>query len=239
MKVANISVLPASAAAGSRGSCGLGIEASVAKEKNDIYMYMVVKNATRGALSQFAVQFNKNSFGLAPKTSAMSISELTPGESARVKIPLEANKLNSGSPPSEPQLSLQVAVRTNIDIFYFVVPFDLHVVLDRSKATGIVTESNFSASWEALKSSEKEVAVKKGFSKDQTVARMQQGGFKFVGDFNSSSKKNLVFSALTANKLLLLVQMDASSGRCAVRASNVHVVSHGCVLVGILFGGQL
>ena len=231
LKVASLQVLPPSAPAGSKGTSGLGVEASISKVGENRYLFLSLKNATSSALSQFAIQFNKNSFGLTPRSTSSidNLKELGPGQvSQRLSVMLDANKLNSGSPPSEQQLSVQVALRTNLDIFYFVVPYDLHVVLER-KDRGGVTKTNLSASWDALASSEKTVLVP-SYAREKLIARMLQGGFSNVGD--------LIFSAVTVNKLLLLVKMDEQSGRCAVRASNVHLVPHACVLLTILFGSS-
>jgi AP-1 complex subunit beta-1 len=229
LKVASLQVLPPSAPAGSKGTSGLGVEASISKVGEQRFLFLSLKNATSSVLSQFAIQFNKNSFGLTPRSTSSidNLKELGPGQvSQRLSVMLDANKLNSGSPPSEQQLSVQVALRTNLDIFYFVVPYDLHLVLER-KDRGGITKTNLSASWDALASSEKTVLVP-SYAREKLVARMLQGGFSSVGD--------LIFSAVTVNKLLLLVKIDEESGRCAVRASNVHLVPHACVLLTILFG---
>lgn len=120
LKVAKLTVLPVSAAAGSKGTSGLGIDACLGKTGKECTMLMSIRNSTNAPLSQFAIQFNKNSFGLGPKTSAIDIGNrgvLEPGSAVEITVPLDWNKLNSGTPPSDQQLTVQVAVRTNIDIF--------------------------------------------------------------------------------------------------------------------------
>ncbi len=228
LKVAKLLVLPPTAAAGGKGSSGLGIEASVSKIGNNCVMAMTIRNTTSGPLSQFAIQLNKNSFGLAPQSSALNVgTTIEAGKSVDVVVALDVNKLNSGTPPSEQQLGLQVAVRTNIDIFYFVVPFDLHVVLNRSAPTGIDSD-NFPASWEALKASEKLVQVRP-CPKDRLLPRMYQGGLVHVTD-------NGGFASKTCNNLLVLCRVDWNTGRCAVRTSNVHLSPHAATLLTILLG---
>jgi AP-1 complex subunit beta-1 len=229
LKVAKLVVLPPTAPAGSKGTTGLGIEASIGKIGKEPTMFMTLRNGTNGPLSQFAIQFNKNAFGLGPRSSALDIGSLGPNGSVDINVPLEVNKLNSGTPPSEQQLSVQVAVRTSIDIFYFVVPFDLHVVLERAR-TGI-NSSNFFASWEALKSSERLVAVKP-CPRDRLLPRLYQGGWVHVADSSST----VCVATMTCNKLLVLAQVDGSTGRCSVRASNVHLTPHAALLLTILFG---
>ena len=214
-------VLAPTAPAGGRGSSGLGIEACLGRMGSERYMFLTLRNTTASALSQFAIQFNKNSFGLAPKSSVLDVGgSLGPGAAVDVAVPLEANKLNSGAPPSEAVLSVQVAVRTNIDIFYFVVPFDLHVVLERGVP---MSKSNFVSYWDAWAVSEKFGAFVVS-SGSTAKTRMVQAGFTNVeGDW---------YAGVTANKLVVLVQV--SGGRFAVRASNAHVVPHAVTLVNTL-----
>lgn len=44
-------------------------------------------------------------------------------------------------------LSLQVAVKTSLDVYYFTVPFDLHVALDPS---GAIDKDVFRQKWQAM-----------------------------------------------------------------------------------------
>lgn len=231
LKIAKLAVLPPTAAAGGKGNAGLGIEACMGKLGNERFMFMSITNATAQPLNSFAIQFNKNSFGLSPRTSVLDVGNggvLAPSMVAEIAVPLESNKLNSGTPPSE-QLSIQVAVRTNLDIFYFVVPFDLHVVLERNGKTG-VSKENFVATWEALQSSEKTVATKP-VPLQRLIPRLQQGGFVYVGQDGNS----VHFAGITCNKLLALLQVGRDN-TVKVRASNVHLVPHAVALVSILLG---
>lgn len=231
LKIAKLSVLPPTAAAGGKGTVGLGIEACMGKLGNDRFMFMSITNATAQPLNSFAIQFNKNSFGLSPRTSVLDVGNggvLAPSMVAEIAVPLDTNKLNSGTPPTE-QLSVQIAVRTNLDIFYFVVPFDLHVVLERNGKTG-VSKENFVSTWEALQSSEKTVATKP-VPLQRAIPRLQQGGFVYVGQDGNS----VHFAGITCNKLLALLEVRKDS-TVKLRASNVHLVPHAVALVSILLG---
>jgi AP-1 complex subunit beta-1 len=192
---------------------------------------LTVRNATTGSLSQFAIQVNKNSFGLAPLSSIFDVGNggvLNAGLSVDVNVPMETNRLNSGTPPGE-QLTIQIAVRTSIDIFYFVVPFDLHVVL--VKPAGI-DRSNFAGSWEGLKASER-VGQVRPCPRDRLVPRLFQGGLREVNMDNGSV---VSVAASTSNKLVVLAQVDSTTGKFSVRTSNSHLSPHAAVLLSILLG---
>jgi AP-1 complex subunit beta-1 len=232
LKISKLSVLSPTTVAGGNGSSGLGIDACFAKKGLERYLFLSIRNGTSAPLSSFALQFNKNSFGLGPKTSNLDVGNggvLNPGMVVDVSVPLDVNKLNSGTPPPADQLTVQVAVRTNMDVFYFVVPFDLHVVLEKGTKTGI-TRSNFSISWDALVSSEKTIPVRtQGIPNDKLIMRLAQGGLGHVGS-------GMTFSGITCNKLTVLIELMVNENKCRVRATNIHVVTHACTLLSILLG---
>jgi hypothetical protein len=198
-------------------------------------MFLTISNKTSVDLSQFAIQLNKNSFGLAPTNSSINVGNggvVRPNMSVDVSIGLEGNRLNSGQPPSGQSLSLQVAIKTNIDIFYFTVPFDLHVVLEGPAATNIVDVDDFGESWDALKTSQTITNFSASMSREKLVARLVQGGFHWV-DLEEDDHI-LSFSGITCNNLVVLVQLNLKLGKFAIRSSNVHLVPHCVYLVQAL-----
>lgn len=49
------------------------------------------QNGTQGPLDNFMIQFNKNSFGLAPGTQNVPVPQLAPGSSQTAVLPLVQN----------------------------------------------------------------------------------------------------------------------------------------------------
>merc|ERR1712157_421187 len=72
----------------------------------------------------FAIQFNKNSFGVAP-TPLQVQSPLAPNSSAHTSLQLMTN---GPVQKMEPLNNLQVAIKNNIDIFYFSCLIPAHVL---------------------------------------------------------------------------------------------------------------
>ncbi|XP_046842266.1 AP-1 complex subunit beta-1-like [Xenia sp. Carnegie-2017] len=100
---------------------GLEILGTFSRRQGQIFMDCTFYNRAMQAMGNFAIQLNKNSFGLAP------------GAQLHVSNPLPANQssetsllLNTNGPIQrmDPLTNLQVAVKNNIDVFYFscVVP---------------------------------------------------------------------------------------------------------------------
>lgn len=212
LKNSPICLVPASAAAGSKQTSGLQIDGCLGKLNGRRFLLLTITNRTPADLSQWAIQFNKNSFGLAPSGIDVGNNGVLPrNTSVNVAIPLEVNKLNSGSPPSG-SLQVQIALKTNLDIFYFIAPFDLHVVLQSGNW------QKHAQLWDSFVSSEKRAQL----VKPVLPLAMKKAGF--------TQTATNTFAAITCNKLILLVKII--DGIVAVRASNIHVVPHAinCVL---------
>jgi AP-1 complex subunit beta-1 len=123
--VQKVQVLPPTQA-GQGGKAGCGIMAALARQGGGIQLLMTFTNSTQMVMNGFAIQVNKNPFGLSP-AAALQVPDLMPGSSQDAVLTMTPNVLLSGSPPTNP-LILQVAIKNSLDIFYFNVPFDLPVV---------------------------------------------------------------------------------------------------------------
>lgn len=87
-------------------------------------MDMTLSNRAMQAMTNFAVQFNKNSFGVIPAQPLQVPSPLTPNQSCEVSL-----ALNTTGPVQkmDPLNNLQVAIKNNIDVLYFACLVPMHV----------------------------------------------------------------------------------------------------------------
>ncbi|XP_075154491.1 adaptor protein complex 1/2, beta subunit [Haematobia irritans] len=94
---------------------GLEIQGSFSRRNGEIFMDMKFTNKAMQPMSGFAIQLNKNSFGLVPG-QPLQVAPLPPNQSTEVSL-----NLGTQGPVQrmEPLNNLQVAVKNNIDIFYF------------------------------------------------------------------------------------------------------------------------
>ena len=94
---------------------------------------------------------NKNSFGISPDApcSKHGITYPAPFETSPVQVvPLKINKQNADtkSPPKNP-FSVQLALKSTLDIFYFSVPCLLHCLINRDVQ---VTKDEFKKYWDMI-----------------------------------------------------------------------------------------
>lgn len=94
---------------------GLEIQGTFSRRNGQISMDMTITNKAMQAMSGFAVQLNKNSFGLVP-TAPLQVGALQPSQTTEASLILGAT---GPVQRMEPLNNLQVAIKNNVDIFYY------------------------------------------------------------------------------------------------------------------------
>lgn len=90
---------------------------------------MTFTNKAMQPMGGFAIQLNKNSFGLTPAAPLQVPAPLSPGSSIEANIILSTA---GAVQRMEPLNNLQVAIKNNIDVFYFacIVPMNVYFTED-------------------------------------------------------------------------------------------------------------
>ncbi|KAF2896561.1 hypothetical protein ILUMI_09611 [Ignelater luminosus] len=103
---------------------GLEIWGAFSRRNGQISMDLTFTNKAMQAMTGFAIQFNKNSFGLAP-SAPLNIGALQPSQSLETGL-----TLNTNGPVQrmEPLTTLQVAVKNNVDIFYYACQIPIQIL---------------------------------------------------------------------------------------------------------------
>jgi len=122
---------------------GLQIDGWFSRRGGQIYMEMNLTNKALQPLSAFAIQFNSNSFGLIP-AEALNVAPLAPQQSVSVSLPC---RTNGPVQKMDPLTQLQVAVKDNVDVFYFAVNVPLHVYFDED---GQMDKRDFLQLWKEI-----------------------------------------------------------------------------------------
>ena len=100
------------------------------KSRNgQISMDMTFTNKAMQPMGGFAIQLNKNSFGLTPASPLQVAAPLAPGASIEVSVTLSTG---GAVQRMDPLNNLQVAIKNNIDVFYFacLVPMNVYFTED-------------------------------------------------------------------------------------------------------------
>ena len=122
---------------------GMQIRSAFASENGRPVLQITIENGTAGPLSGFAIQFNKNSFGLVPETPASLgqclPQQIMPGQSASGSCPLLTN-----GPLSDSKGVVQMAIKTNVKVSYFQDAADLCLFLTKE---GRLEQGKFLEMW--------------------------------------------------------------------------------------------
>jgi AP-1 complex subunit beta-1 len=109
-----------------------------------ICMEMTFTNKALQAMTEFAIQLNKNSFSLCPAQPLQVPIPFQPNQTANVSLPLN----NTGAVMKmDPLLNLQVAVKNNVDVFYFATLIPMHVLFSED---GEMEKRVFLATWKDI-----------------------------------------------------------------------------------------
>ncbi|KAK7088489.1 AP-1 complex subunit beta-1-like isoform X2 [Littorina saxatilis] len=123
---------------------GLEINGTFARKNGQIFMELTFTNKAMQPMVGFAIQFNRNSFGLTPASPLQVQSPLIPNSSASASLQLNT----SGQiQKMDPLLMVQVAVKNSIDVFYFSSMIPQHVLFTED---GEMDKKEFLASWKEI-----------------------------------------------------------------------------------------
>eukprot|EP01105_Mastigella_eilhardi_P011217 TRINITY_DN2595_c0_g1_i1.p1 TRINITY_DN2595_c0_g1~~TRINITY_DN2595_c0_g1_i1.p1 ORF type:complete len:899 (-),score=327.34 TRINITY_DN2595_c0_g1_i1:108-2804(-) len=133
-------VLPA------ENGAGMELRGAFMRRQGQLFLDMTVSNrASQVPISQVAVQFNKNSFGVAPAQQPILQAPLYANQTADLQLPCACAGPSTPAPYST---TIQVAVKNNSgQIYYFAMNLPLQCALVEQ---GMVDQSSYLQAWRAI-----------------------------------------------------------------------------------------
>ncbi|KAH3761626.1 AP-1 complex subunit beta-1 [Pelomyxa schiedti] len=128
---------------------GMELKGAFTRRDKQVFLDLTVVNVSSTvAISQLAVQFNKNSFGLTPAAQPAMPTTAFLGQSVDVSLPIAFNGPTTPPPLSN---SIQVAIKNNANVvYYFVLEVPISVLLVE---TGTVDQNAFVGAWRQIPNS--------------------------------------------------------------------------------------
>jgi len=198
--------------AGQNGRTGFGVHALLSRTAGNVQLLLTFTNATQAPLSGFAIQVNKNPFGLAP-SEALAVPDIQPGGNATVNLSMKCGSLLSGTPATNP-LFLQIAIKNSLDIFYFNVPFDLSVVLLEATSIG---RDQFTQIWQGVGEGRQHAvsgSANVSVSPEEVKARLALDNVHYVAQRHGDGDITFIYAAATTTNnqsILCEVQVNRSN----------------------------
>ncbi|KAJ1854941.1 hypothetical protein LPJ73_002399, partial [Coemansia sp. RSA 2703] len=106
-------------------------------------MEMTFANKSNMPISDFAIQFNKNTYGLMPSGS-LGVGTVAALHSVEVTLPLT---LGGPAQVMQPLNNLQIAIKCTAGVFYFATQYSLHILFDEK---GNSDQGEFLRMWKTL-----------------------------------------------------------------------------------------
>ncbi|XP_007447103.1 PREDICTED: AP-1 complex subunit beta-1 isoform X2 [Lipotes vexillifer] len=187
---------------------GLEIPGTFTHRQGHIYMEMNFTNKALQHMTDFAIQFNKNSFGVIPSTPLAIHTPLMPNQSIDVSLPL-----NTLGPvmKMEPLNNLQVAVKNNIDVFYFscLIPLNVLFVED-----GKMERQVFLATWKDIPNeNELQFQIKEcHLNADAVSSKLQNNNVYTIAKRNVEGQDMLYQSLKLTNGIWILAELRIQPG---------------------------
>jgi len=195
--------------AGQGGKTGFGIASAMQRVGGELKLMMTFTNNSPGPIGGFAVQVNKNPFGVAP-TAALACPDLAAGASTEVTLNMTPGSLLSNTAPTNP-LFLQIAIKNSLDIFYFNVPFDLPAVLLEN---GGCAKDAFTQVWQRVGETKQHVVtgnVDRPLNPDGIRTSLALDNVTYVAQRQKDDDTTFVYvSATTTNQCVLLAEVTFS-----------------------------
>lgn len=182
---------------------GLQLEGRWIRRNGQIVAEMNLTNRALQALDGFAIQFNSNSFGLIP-SSQFNPGTIFPNQTVSTTLTCSTN---GPVQKMEPLSNLQVAVKNNIDVFYFAVVVPLNVYFDES---GQMDKRDFLQLWKDIpEQNEIQFTIQntKGLSADDICSVLQQNNVFTVARRTVDGQELLYHSIKYTNQVFILSEL--------------------------------
>jgi AP-1 complex subunit beta-1 len=194
--------------AGQQGKSGFGCAAALARAGGGgLSLQMTFTNNSQVPINAFAIQVNKNPFGIGP-AAALTCPDLMVGGSQDATLAMTPNTaaLLSNTAPTNP-LFLQIAIKNSLDIFYFNVPFTLGILI----ADSPVDKDVFTQVWQRVGEGKQTVlkgVVSSPLTVDSLRNSLRADNIAYVAQRSKDDDTMFVYVAATcSNKAILLAEV--------------------------------
>uniref|UniRef100_U5EX18 AP complex subunit beta n=1 Tax=Corethrella appendiculata TaxID=1370023 RepID=U5EX18_9DIPT len=186
---------------------GLEIQGTFSRRGGQIYMDMTFTNKAMSAMNGFAIQLNKNSFALTP-AAPLSVPHLQPSQTAEASLVLATTGTVQRM---EPLNNLQVAIKNNVDIFYFACLIHGNALFMED---GQLDKRVFLTTWKEIPAANELQYNLHGLqgNADNLAAKMTGNNIFTIAKRNVEGQDMLYQSLKLTNNIWVLLELKLSPG---------------------------
>jgi AP-1 complex subunit beta-1 len=200
---------------------GLTISGMFSSNGGRITHDLTFDNQTGQPLSNFAIQYNKNSFGFAPSAALQIQEPLHHGQSASASVPIATNGARDGGE----SLIVQIAVRTSLEVFYFQDAIPVGVILSPD---GRLEKQQFLQMWKSISDANEQTAFLNSPTSDidGLVKKLETKSLFFIARRAVENQAVVYLSSKTVTGTVMLVELTFTPGsqtKCCVKSEAVQL----------------
>ncbi|CAH0402674.1 unnamed protein product [Chilo suppressalis] len=186
---------------------GLEIWGTFSRQNGQPRMEMTFTNKAMQAMSGFAIQLNKNSFGVYP-VGGLSVGALPAGGSADATLALATT---GPVQRMEPLNNLQVAIKNNVDVFYFACLMPAHILFTED---GQLDKRVFLTTWKEIPAANEVQHSLSGVSgtADSVAHKMTLNNIFTIAKRNVEGQDMLYQSLKLTNNIWVLLELKLQPG---------------------------
>lgn len=172
-------------------------------------MEMDFSNKALQPISDFALQLNRNSFGLTPAQPLQVTSPLFPNQNVSAQLVLNTN---GPTMKMDPLTTLQVAVKNNVDIFYFACTVPIHVYFTQDNE---LDKMAFVQSWQEIPESNEikhQLQNVHGLSIEDLQNKLRLNNIHTVTRTIIEQKEMLYQTIKLTNGIIILAELKITPG---------------------------
>jgi len=195
-------------------SKGLEISGSWSRRNNVINMEMTFTNKALSAMQGFAIQLNKNSFGLMPSQS-LNIPILNANQTLDITLPMTTT---GPVQKMDPLTNIQVAVKNSVDVFYFACIAPIHIYFTED---GNMEKKVFLNTWKDIPATnELQYTIENvECTADGISTKMQQNNAFTVAKRTVEEQDMIYQSIKLSNGIWALIELKLQPGNPSVQLS--------------------
>eukprot|EP01117_Protostelium_nocturnum_P003683 TRINITY_DN14965_c0_g1_i1.p1 TRINITY_DN14965_c0_g1~~TRINITY_DN14965_c0_g1_i1.p1 ORF type:complete len:884 (+),score=412.82 TRINITY_DN14965_c0_g1_i1:63-2714(+) len=176
---------------------GMQISGSVNRRNGQAFFDMTIFNQGGAPLNSFAVQFNKNTYGLAP--AQFPNVSVNPMQSVEASLPITSHPsmFNPGATPSP---VVQIALKNNTGLYYFQVSVQLLSLLAENGEMG---RDEYLALWKGIQDEHFRDIPLPNVDPNALQAKLRAANIFYIASRSAGNQQFLYFSAKAGETVLL------------------------------------
>jgi len=187
---------------------GMQLAGAFIRSNNQLVLELNFSNQTTNPMGEFAIQFNKNSYALAPGQPQLQM--LMPGQSIDSQIPITTHPtmLSQGQPMSP---AVQICVKNNINKYFFQMMVPTQALFTEN---GLVSKEEYLGTWKNVQNEHFVDINPTKLDRDEIQRKLQSNNVFYIAHRNVQQQEMIYFSARVLSDTIVFMELTLSPSGC-------------------------